>query len=350
MVAKVSQLRKKQQPGDKVWTLKDFINDDSIVEPEKLLAPWLCKGDLWMVFSGPGIGKTFFALNVAYAVASGGKFLHWKALAPGKVLYIDGEMSAWDMRNRLSGIVQAAKRDRNGDLSAAMENFRGYAATYQEIGKPFPDLADEDGREMLLELAHGADLLVIDNLTTTMRGADPDKAMDWTPMQDALVEMRKQNTAVLLVHHTNKSGDQTGTKAKEAILNGMMKLERPTHYSPAEGAKFHISWGKARGLSGVDTVPVRAHLIQDEDDLPKWDFKVMDEQKVHELMRLAQSGSYASQKELAEAMKVSPGRISQLKDSAINDYQLFTARQFMYWLKAAGELNAIEKMEGASYF
>lgn len=344
MAAKVSQLRKSQQLGNKVWTLNEFINDTSIVEPETLLAPWLCKGDLWMVFSGPGIGKTFFALNVAYAVASGGKFLHWQATAPGKVLYMDGEMSAWDMHNRLDGIIRAAQRYHNGDLEAALENFRGYAATSQDIGKPFPDLADDEGRETLLKLAHGSDLLVIDNLTTTMRGADPDKAMDWTPMQDTLVELRKQNTAVILVHHTNKSGDQTGTKAKEAILNGMMKLDRPAHYSTAEGAKFVISWGKTRGLSGVDTVPITAHLTEDK-GLPKWEYTVLDDLKVHELMRLAKSGNFVSQKELAAEMGVSPGRISQLKEAAINDYQLFTPKRFVGWLKAARETRDNEMLD-----
>lgn len=345
MAAEVAKLERRHQVGDRVWVLQDFLADSSIVKPEHLLTPWLCKGELWMVFSGPGIGKTFFALNVAYAVASGGRFLPWSAPKPAKVLYVDGEMSNWDMQQRLKGIVEGAKRSRNGKDEAALVNFHGYSATSQEIGKPFPDFADDAGREVLLEKATGMDLVVIDNLTTTMRGADPDKAMDWTPMQDTLVELRKRKTAVLLVHHTNKSGDQTGTKAKEAILNGMMKLERPHDYSPAEGARFVINWSKARGLSGVDTVPIKAKLTEDDQGIPKWEHTVLDNLKVHELMRLAKSGNYGTQKELAVAMGVTPGRITQLKDAAINDYQLFTARQFTEWLKAGQEIQRFDREE-----
>lgn len=350
MAAEVAQLRSKHQIGDRVWVLKDFLDDASIVQPERLLSPWLCKGDLWMVFSGPGIGKTFFALNVAYAVASGGRFLPWSAPNPAQVLYVDGEMSDWDMQQRLKGIVEGAKRSGNGKAEAALVNFHGYSATSQEIGRPFPDFADDAGREVLLEKAKGMDLVVIDNLTTTMRGADPDKAMDWTPMQDTLVELRKRKTAVLLVHHTNKSGDQTGTKAKEAILNGMMKLERPQDYSPAEGAKFYINWGKTRGLSGVDTVPIKAQLKEGDDGVPVWDFTVLDNLKVHELMRLARSGNFSTQKALAKAMGVTPGRITQLRDAAVNDYQLFTARQFKYWLQAGRDLAELEREDESPEF
>jgi hypothetical protein len=58
---------------------------------EPLLEPWLCKQHLSMVHAWRGIGKTHFALAVAYAVAGGGTFLKWKAAKPRRVVYIDGE-------------------------------------------------------------------------------------------------------------------------------------------------------------------------------------------------------------------------------------------------------------------
>ena len=350
MAAEVAKIKREIQVGDKVWVLKDFIENESITKPDNLLTPWLSRGDLWMVYSGPGVGKTFFNLNVAYAVASGGSFLHWKAKEARKVLYVDGEMSAWDMQSRLKGIVAAAKRDKNGDYEAALENFNGYAATSQDLGTLFFDLANPEGRQVLVDLSQDMDLVIIDNLTTVLRGADPDKAMDWTPIQDTLVELRKQGTAVILVHHTNKSGDQTGTKAKEAILNGMMKLERPHHYSSSEGAKFIIEWGKTRGLAGVDTAPINAHLVEDEDTkLPRWKYEVLDDLKIFEVMRFAQSGDYATQKEIAAAMGVSAARVNQLKNSAINDYQIFTSEQFRRWLNTAKELRRQEEAEDSPF-
>src|SRR5689334_13459647 len=56
---------------------------------EEILSPWLRKQNLAMVYSKRGVGKTFFGLGVAYAVASGGSFLKWRAEKPRKVLFID---------------------------------------------------------------------------------------------------------------------------------------------------------------------------------------------------------------------------------------------------------------------
>ena len=57
-----------------------------------------------MVYAPRGIGKTFFALETACAVASGQTFLGWKPPKPSKVLYLDGEMPAADFQQRMKAI------------------------------------------------------------------------------------------------------------------------------------------------------------------------------------------------------------------------------------------------------
>ena len=53
---------------------------------EVILDPWLHSQDLCMVFAARGIGKTHFAIAVAYAVSTGGQFAKWSAPTPRKVL------------------------------------------------------------------------------------------------------------------------------------------------------------------------------------------------------------------------------------------------------------------------
>src|SRR5262245_49426910 len=50
------------------------------------------QGICW-VYAATGMGKTMFTLNLAYAIASGGKFLNYSCPKPRKVLYVDGEMA-----------------------------------------------------------------------------------------------------------------------------------------------------------------------------------------------------------------------------------------------------------------
>jgi putative DNA primase/helicase len=244
------------------------------------------------------------------------------------------------LQRRLWGIHQAAHRDGNGDIEAAGKHFKGWAATYQSPGTVFPDLATEKGQRVLLQAAKGKALVVIDNLTTTMRTGEENEAKYWTTMQDSLVELRKRGTAVLLVHHSNKAGDQRGTSAKRVILNGEIKLEPVDDHAPTTGAAFMIRWPKHRGLTGEDVPDMEARLGKDISGLPLWEYSRLDATRHQELIRLARSGDYGSQSELAEAMGLSRGRITQLKREAIK-FGLFTAREFNGWLsdgKAAQEL------------
>ena len=84
-----------------------------------LLHPWLRQGESAMLWAAPGIGKKMFALTVALAVASGGGFLDYRVSKPRKVLFVDGEMSVTDLRDRcrmLQGTIVG------GDAKAAGVN------------------------------------------------------------------------------------------------------------------------------------------------------------------------------------------------------------------------------------
>src|SRR5262249_48443695 len=61
---------------------------------EMILNPIIPEKGLAMLYASRGTGKTHVALGIAYAVATGTKFLKWNAPKPRRVLLIDGEMPA----------------------------------------------------------------------------------------------------------------------------------------------------------------------------------------------------------------------------------------------------------------
>ena len=61
--------------------------------------------DRGYLYAPRGVGKTFAALSVAVAVASGGAVFNCRAPMPKKTLYVDGEMPATSMQSRLSSLV-----------------------------------------------------------------------------------------------------------------------------------------------------------------------------------------------------------------------------------------------------
>ncbi|WP_156504443.1 AAA family ATPase, partial [Oleiphilus sp. HI0066] len=61
--------------------VNDFMAEN-IPPRQCILAPWLPEQGLAMIYAPRGIGKTFFSLNIAHAVATGTSFLGWEVKQP----------------------------------------------------------------------------------------------------------------------------------------------------------------------------------------------------------------------------------------------------------------------------
>src|SRR6266508_4627837 len=87
--------------------LQEFFALD--IKPRGMvLDPIIPEKGLAMLYGTRGTGKTFIALGIGYAVATGGQFLNWQAPQPRRVLLIDGEMPAAALRDRLRSIAAGA--------------------------------------------------------------------------------------------------------------------------------------------------------------------------------------------------------------------------------------------------
>lgn len=225
----------------------------SLPARELLLAPWLPAKGLTMIAAPRGLGKTHLALAIACAVARGGRCLKWQAPKPQRVLYVDGEMPAAALQERLARIVAA-----NDVNDAANENFALLAADQCELG--LPDLATIEGQAALRLILDSFALIVFDNLSTLCRSGRENEAESWAPMQTFALELRRAGKAVLFVHHTGKGGAQRGTSKREDVLDSVLLLKRPEDYDARQGARFVIQFDKARGFAGSDAESFEAAL------------------------------------------------------------------------------------------
>lgn len=216
-----------------------------------MLAPWLPDKGLAMIFAPRGVGKTWIALSIAHAIASGGEFLGWRAPRPRRVLFIDGEMPAATLQDRYSAVVVAASmRD------APRENFCLLAADVQPDG--LPDLANDEAQRFYEPVIANAELVIVDNLSTIARGLRENEADAFGPVQSWLLAQRAAGRSVLLIHHAGKGGGQRGTSRKEDVLDTVISLSRPPGYSASEGARFEVRFTKSRGFWGADAEPFEA--------------------------------------------------------------------------------------------
>ena len=125
----------------------------ALPERQPLLAPILASNSLALLYGPRGLGKTFVALGIAWAAAAGGSFLGWQASRPHKVLYIDGEMAAVDIRDRLRLLGSAPPT--LDFLIADLGN------------QSLPDLGYYEGQGRLQRPWGNPDLVVLDNLSNS---------------------------------------------------------------------------------------------------------------------------------------------------------------------------------------
>lgn len=272
---------------------------------EPLLSPWLCKQHLSMVYAWRGVGKTHFALGVAYAVAGGGQFLKWKADKPRRVVYIDGEMAGAAIKARITAIVASTP-----DAHEPPEGYlRIITPDAQEL--PLPDLASLEGQAALEPCIKDADLIVVDNLSSLVRCGAENEGESWIPVADWALRMRKQGKAVLFVHHAGKGGQQRGSSRREDMMDVVIKLEHAKDYEASKGAAFIANFEKARHLNGDDARDIEATLLRQDDGTQRWEWKDADLGMEQRILALHAENPDLSQAEIANELGVHRSTVSR---------------------------------------
>ena len=231
--------------------INDFLNLD-IPPREMLLNPILPERSLAMLYAPRGLGKSWLALSIGLAVASGTPILRWSAPRQRNVLYVDGEMPLVSLQERLKAI--------SVPFGTAIPNdgFRILAADQIDGGI---NLSSEDGQRSLEPLLKDVDLLILDNLSTLCAATSESASDAWVPIQNWLLKLRRRGIAVLLVHHAGTNGRQRGTSRREDPLDTVIALRRPEDYSPEQGARFEIHFEKLRNrVEGDGAAPFEARV------------------------------------------------------------------------------------------
>lgn len=280
----------------KTITLADFLRKQFPAR-ETLLAPWLPAKGLALVFAPRGIGKTHFALNVAYSVASGGTFLGWSASRPHRVLILDGEMPAVTLQERLASIMTHADGEPPAD-----DYIRLLPYDLFELGGP--DLSTSEGQKVLEPLIGDAELIIVDNISTICRAGKENEAESWGLIQGWALEQRRKGRTVLFVHHAGKGGEQRGTSKREDVMDTVIKLARPNDYEASEGARFHVIFTKSRGFSGPDAESFEAALVND-----LWITKSLADVRTAQILQLSSEGM--TQREIATDLGIGLGTVNR---------------------------------------
>jgi predicted ATP-dependent serine protease len=245
--------------------------------------PWLLACALVMIYGPRGVGKTQLALGLALSLAAGIAFLTWKTPKSVGVLYVDGEMSLDDLRQR----VQAQA----GDHMPTNLFFLTGEMVYHTLDRDLV-LTREECRTAIVQIldAHPEiKVVILDNVSCLFSGISEDRKQDWEPINAWLVRLRHRGLSVILIHHAGKTGQQRGTSGREDALDTVIALNWPPNYDPREGCRFHLRFTKSRSVKGDAVTPLEVKL-EDSGNTTEWKAQPLEQSRLEQVCQLLAQG------------------------------------------------------------
>jgi hypothetical protein len=184
------------KPGDSAFRSLDLTLPPPPVK--WMVEDMICQGDINLLIGEPGIGKSWFTMDLAIAIA-GGKdtFLSHRINKHGRVLYIDEENPEDLVYQRMTKL---------GMTKDVAKNIRYISNAGIRLDRD-PDT--------LLEEAFSFDpiLIVLDSLTRLHTEDENNAGAISKLFNDAIKPLsREAGAAVLLIHHVNKTDSPSGYK------------------------------------------------------------------------------------------------------------------------------------------
>lgn len=269
-----------------------------------IVVPWLASGEICLLFAQRGVGKTFFCMWLAASISLGYKFCGWDTVK-SSVLYLDGEMGFKNMQYRFKSIFDAlGARPRKENLQLV---------SYPESGC-FPNLSLHDNQKAIEEVAKDYDVIIIDNLFTVAGriNSRDDEFKIWERMQPWFISLRERGKCVILVHHSGKSGEQSGTMMKENICDVIVKLSAQKT-EEHNGCSFQFQVTKERNFVSDDCPPQICKLYKNPS---RWTHTLLKESRANCINRRLADGW--SRNDIAAHLGIPISLVKELEKLGLN--------------------------------
>ncbi|WP_442753894.1 AAA family ATPase [Methylocystis sp. JAN1] len=299
IAAPAQQANGKQASPPKLVSARELLGME--FEPVKYVVPGYVAEGATILAGRPKLGKSWMALEMAIAVATGGACLGGIQCEQGDVLYLALEDNQRRLQSRLDRILPAGSPGPAG-LHFATEWPR----------------ANEGGLKYLrewLERHPAARLVVVDILTMfrdVRNGKDTPYESDYAAVKGLQTLAMEKGVAVLIVHHTRKGSGEggdafekvSGTLGLSGAADTTLVLDRD-----GNGATLY---GRGRDIEEIETA------VTFDRDLCRWsvigqasEVRKTDERKeILDVLKDADEPMTPS--EIAGALGVSSNNIKQL--------------------------------------
>jgi hypothetical protein len=134
---------KEKSIDDVILSADEFYKID-VPETQELLFPWLKEDSINLISGWRGCGKTWFALSILDAVSRGVSFGPWECKKSVPCLFLDGEMTIRDDRDRIENLkLHSVRKNPLFFYSDAYAN---------QMGLPRANLVNQDWRQTMQDV------------------------------------------------------------------------------------------------------------------------------------------------------------------------------------------------------
>jgi KaiC/GvpD/RAD55 family RecA-like ATPase len=185
-----------------LWTWQALLKRE-VTPPEFVVDGLIPRRGVTMLTGEGGIGKSWVAIELAYSVGSGSRFL-------GQFDCLEGPVLIVDLENDESTIARRAQKITTGrmELDGKSEYISAFIVRKDDLGQATLHIDDEKGKKKLCETIEGCSpvLMIVDPLVA-VHSKDENDNMAMRQVIMTLQEIaRHYNLAVLIIHHPRKRG------------------------------------------------------------------------------------------------------------------------------------------------
>lgn len=194
---------------------------DDCEKPEVLLEDLLNAQEQMMIYAWRGVGKSLFAIFLGLCFATGSTALNGRVCPtrPYRVLLLDGEMSAGEVRKRAERLLHGHKLPHFDKNNFIVISKNGHDRKI--------DLETDDGWNKVKSYFNKYEIIIVDSVFKFFPSAMSTKFEDTKKLQERLEWCKAHRKTLILIDHEGKGGDTPfGSMGKDIALDTVIRLKK----------------------------------------------------------------------------------------------------------------------------
>lgn len=216
------------------------------LKPREEYLGYLIQSQTIVNFNAPsGKCKTWLAMCICRAIATGGTCFNWKAPKPRVVVYLDAEMPEVDSQNRAHCFSTGIPEE---EVLLFDQNFE--FMNIDGCGQELPDLTTELGQKIVEHHTKHADVLVIDNFISVFPESDDQDVQRMKLFTKWLRSMRAKGLTIITINHTTKDLKRLGSVVLDTYNDITVDIRDPIVRKGQPNKDYlHMIFDKGRHLT-----------------------------------------------------------------------------------------------------